>query len=325
MVNIEYMVKIMKNDNKQPVTNHQSPITIFLKGFCMGAADVVPGVSGGTMALILNIYTRLINAIKSFDLAWVAGCLRLDMRAITGRPDWPFIIPLLIGIAGALFFFTRVVPLPMLLETHPEAVYGLFFGLILGSILVLVPHTGRLNLRNILVLAAGTALGLFFFNLVPMETPEAGWFIFLSGALAISAMILPGISGSFVLLMLKKYSYIFNAIGHLDFSVLIPFALGIVTGLALFSRFLSWLLARYRQLTLQVINGLLIGSLWVIWPFQHREFEIIHGKQLLVHTSPAFPDHFNGDVMLSVALMITGLVVVLVINRLANNVNATQA
>lgn len=291
----------------------------------MGTADVVPGVSGGTMALILNIYTRLINAIKSFDLAWVIACLRLDFRTIAGRPDWVFIIPLLAGIAGALFFFTRIVPLPVLLETHPEPVYGLFFGLILGSIFVLVPHTGRLNLRNILVLAAGTALGLFFFNLVPMETPEAGWFVFLSGALAISAMILPGISGSFVLLMLKKYSYIFNAIGHLDFSVLIPFVLGIVTGLVLFSRFLSWLLARYHQLTLLIINGLLIGSLWVIWPFQQRQYEIIHGKQYLVYTSPVFPGSFNGDVMLSVALMITGLVVVLVIHRLANSVTATQA
>lgn len=291
----------------------------------MGTADVVPGVSGGTMALILNIYTRLINAIKSFDLAWVAGILRLDFKVIGRRPDWVFIIPLLIGIAAALFFFTRIVPLPVLLEKHPEPVYGLFFGLITGSILVLVPHTGRLTVRNLLVLAAGTAIGLYFFNLVPTDTPEAAWFIFLSGALAICAMILPGISGSFVLLMLKKYSYIFNAIGHLDFSVLIPFALGIITGITLFSRVLSWFLARYHQLTLLLINGLLIASLWVIWPFQQRGYEVFHGKQYLIYTTPVIPDALTTEVVISVAFMLAGLVLVLVIHYLAEKVESAQA
>ena len=300
-------------------------LLLVIKGACMGTADVVPGVSGGTMALILNIYTRLINAIKSFDLAWLAGILRLDFRVISARPDWLFIIPLLIGIASALFFFTRIVPLPVLLEKHPEPVYGLFFGLIIGSIIVLVPHTGRLTVRNLLVLAAGTAIGLYFFNLVPTDTPDTSWFVFLSGALAICAMILPGISGSFVLLMLKKYSYIFNAIGHLDFSVLVPFALGIITGITLFSRLLSWFLARYHQLTLLLINGLLIASLWVIWPFQQRGYEVLHGKQYLIYTTPVIPDDITSDVTISIIMMITGLLVVLVIHHLAEKVKTTQA
>jgi putative membrane protein len=289
-------------------------LKIIAKGFGMGAADVVPGVSGGTMALIFGIYPRLINAIKSFDTDWIKGLLKFDLDVILHRPHFTFLIPLFVGIFAAILFFTRIVPLPVLIHTHPEIIYGLFFGLILGSVLVLMKETGSWTFKEFRFVIAGIAIGHLIFNMVPMQTPDASWFIFISGAIAISAMILPGISGSFILLMLKKYAYIFDAVGHFNFVVIVPFALGMITGLALFSRVLSWLLKTWYQETLSTIIGLLVASLWVIWPFQERIYEIIRGQDRLLESNPYLPQQINADVSMSIAMMIAGLLLVLILN-----------
>lgn len=280
----------------------------------MGAADVVPGVSGGTMALIFGIYPRLINAIKSFDSDWIKGLVRFDLEVILHRPHFTFLIPLIVGIFAAILFFTRIIPLPVLIHTHPEIIYGLFFGLILGSVLVLMKETGSWTFKEFRFVIAGIAIGHLIFNMVPMETPNASWFIFLSGAIAVSAMILPGISGSFILLMLKKYAYIFNAIGQFNFAVILPFAVGMIAGLALFSRALSWLLKTWYQETLSTIIGLLVASLWVIWPFQERVYEIIRGKERLLDSNPYIPQSINTNVSISIVMIIVGLLLVLILN-----------
>jgi len=281
----------------------------------MGAADVVPGVSGGTMALIFGIYSRLINAIKSFDADWIKGFVKFDLEVILHRPHFTFLIPLFTGILVAILFFTRIVPLPVLIRTHPEIIYGLFFGLILGSVLVLMKETGSWTFKEFRFVIAGIAIGHLIFNMVPMETSNASWFIFLSGTIAISAMILPGISGSFILLMLKKYAYIFNAVGHFNFAVIIPFAIGMITGLVLFSRVLSWLLKTWYQETLSTIIGLLVASLWVIWPFQERIYEIIRGQERLLDSNPYIPQQINANVSMSIAMIIAGLLLVLILNH----------
>jgi len=281
----------------------------------MGAADVVPGVSGGTMALIFGIYPRLINAIKSFDTDWIKGIVKFDLEVTLHRPHFTFLIPLFVGILAAILFFTRIVPLPVLIRTHPEIIYGLFFGLIMGSVLVLMKQTGSWTFKEFRFVIAGIAIGHLIFNMVPMETPDASWFIFISGAIAVSAMILPGISGSFILLMLKKYAYIFNAVGHFNFAVIVPFAIGMITGLALFSRVLSWLLKTWYQETLSTIIGLLVASLWVIWPFQERIYEIIRGQDRLLESNPYLPQQINADVSISIAMMIAGLLLVLILNH----------
>ena len=281
----------------------------------MGAADVVPGVSGGTMALIFGIYPRLINAIKSFDTYWIKGIVKFDLEVTLHRPHFTFLIPLFVGILAAILFFTRIVPLPVLIRTHPEIIYGLFFGLILGSVLVLMKETGSWTFKEFRFVIAGIAIGYLIFNMVPVQTPDASWFIFISGVVAISAMLLPGISGSFILLMLKKYAYIFNAVGHFNFAVIIPFALGMITGLVLFSRVLSWLLKTWYQETLSTIIGLLVASLWVIWPFQERIYEIIRGQERLLESSPYIPQQINADLSMSIAMIISGLVLVLILNH----------
>lgn len=253
--------------------------SLWVKGFFMGSADVVPGVSGGTMALIFGIYERLINAIRSFDLVALRLLLRLRISDAMAQVHWFFLLVLLTGILSAILFATRVIKLPELMFTHPEPVYGLFFGLIVGSVWYVLRGLEKLSVRHVIWIAIGVAIGLRIVTLVPTDTPEATWFIFLSGSISITAMILPGISGSFILLILRKYDYILMQFGKLGgdetmeaLLVLVPFGLGLVVGIMLFSRVLSWLLRRYYAVTLCVLVGFMIGSLYVIWPFQDREY-----------------------------------------------------
>ncbi|RKZ91301.1 MAG: DUF368 domain-containing protein [Candidatus Parabeggiatoa sp. nov. 1] len=292
-------------------------IILAAKGFCMGAADVVPGVSGGTMAFILGIYAQLLAAIRSFDMIWLQHIFKLEIKPVFQRPHFGFLIPLLIGIFCALLFFTRVIPLPKLLHTHPEPIYGLFFGLIVGSVIALLPEVKRFDVTAAFFLSIGTLAGWLIVNLVPLDTPDASWFIFLSGMIAISAMLLPGISGSFILLILHKYDTILNAIGNFNFMVLIPFSLGALTGLIVFSRVISELLARFYRATLLVIIGILIGSLWVIWPFQVRKYITVHNKERLISSTPYWPDALTQPVIYALLMMLLGLALVLIIYAVA--------
>ena len=254
-------------------------IVLALKGFLMGAADIVPGVSGGTMALITGIYVPLLAAIKSFNLALVQDLVKLRWADALQRVDWVFLTLLGTGILSAIVFFTRVIPLPRYMMSHPELVYGIFFGLIVGSIAIIllgIPRNERRWWHTFFVLG-GAAFGAFVVTAVPADTPDEMWFLFLSGSVAICAMILPGISGSYILLVLKKYEFILSKIGDLGgpftadaLAALIPFGLGAALGLALFARFLSWLLQRAHHPTMMTLIGFLIGSLIVLWPWQER-------------------------------------------------------
>jgi putative membrane protein len=295
----------------------QAAGVLLAKGFCMGAADVVPGVSGGTMAFILGIYTRLIDAIKSFDAAWIAALLRVDVRTAVQRPHFGFLIPLGLGIVAAVAFFTHVVPIPALLHTHPEHVYGLFFGLIVGSILILFVDIGWRSPADGAELLIGLIIGGAVVTAVPTETPDAWWFIMGSGAIAICAMVLPGISGSFILLILGKYAYILDGIGSLDFAIIVPFAVGAAFGLAAFARLLSWLLHRFERPMLLVISGFLVASLWVIWPFQQRHYVEVRGKQRLLESTPVAP-HWDSVTLEAALLAAVGVAIVIAATRYAD-------
>ena len=292
-------------------------LSSLMKGFCMGSADIVPGVSGGTMALILGIYERLLRAIRSFDGAWLGQLARFRFVEAFGRNDLGFLVPLGLGIVGAILFFTHVVPLPVLIVTHPEPVYGLFFGLIGASVVILMGEVERYGAREVAFAAAGVVVGFLVVNLVPVQTPTAYWFIFFCGFVAISAMLLPGISGSFILLILGKYAYIVNALGTFDAPVIATFLAGMLAGLVVFSRAIVWLLSRYHQATLLVIKGILIGSLWIIWPFQERVYETVRDKERLVGSSPVLPDALDAPTVLALAMIAVGFAVVLALHRLA--------
>ncbi|RMG09278.1 MAG: DUF368 domain-containing protein [Planctomycetota bacterium] len=300
------------------------------RGLCMGSADVVPGVSGGTMALVLGIYVRLVEAIRSID----ARCARLlltgRLRALSAHLHWRFLGAVACGQALGVVLFTKVVPLPVLLRTHPEPIYGLFFGLVAGSLVVLARPLLRDGVDAGLAGAglAGLACGLAVVHTVPHETPEAPWFVFLCGCISICAMILPGISGSFVLLLLRKYALVLGAVGEVIhpageggrlaplLTVVLPFACGCVVGLLSFARFLGWLLRRAERATLAFMTGLLAGSLWILWPFQARSYLLVRGKERLVSSSPLLPS-FDASAAAVLALALGGAVGVLVLDRLA--------
>ena len=254
---------------------------LIMKGFLMGSADIVPGVSGGTMALITGIYDRLIYAIKSFDYQALKFALSFRIRDLFNHIHWRFFLFLGMGMVLAIFFFTRIIPLQVYMFTHPEWVYGLFFGLIIGSIFLLLAEIdpSDRNWKNLIPMIGGTLFGFWVVNLVPTDTPETFGFVFLTGSVAISAMVLPGISGSYLLLIFRKYDYILSQLSTLGTSEtinglinLLPFILGCIFGIIIFSRVLSWLLERYYTLTILLLIGFLIGSLWVIWPYQNREY-----------------------------------------------------
>ena len=269
---------------------------LIAKGFLMGSADIIPGVSGGTMALITGIYDRLINAIRSFDGKALSNALRFRIPELFRHIHWKFLMIVFSGIACAIIFFTRVVPLQVYMFTHPELIYGLFFGLIAGSVVLLLREieSGVAKPGNLLALLLGTLLGFWVVTLVPANTPETSWYVFLSGSVAICAMILPGISGAYILLIFQKYDYILGELGRLGGVAtaeaainLIPFVLGAVTGLVLFSRLLSWLLKNFHTITLMVLIGFLIGSLYVIWPWQEREYrEVVKSTEVYPVTDP---------------------------------------
>lgn len=277
---------------RDQTTNRELPI-LFGKGFGMGLADVIPGVSGGTIALIAGIYERYLEAIKSINAEAVQNALKFRIKTVFEIVHWKFLITLLLGIQMAIYFSSRVLGLPNLIHTHPEPVYGLFFGLIIGSIIILLRRSETYDWKLWSGLIVGALTGLFVVTLVPVDTPEALPFVFLYGLISIIAMILPGISGSFILLILRKYDYIFGTIAKLgtdqtlDALVIIGvFALGSAVGLMSFSRILSWLLKRYHHVTMAILIGFLIGSLYVIWPYQHREYQEIVRKEVVSANNP---------------------------------------
>ncbi|MEP1307273.1 MAG: DUF368 domain-containing protein [Balneola sp.] len=268
----------MSETSKDKTTLKEGPL-LWIKGFLMGSADIVPGVSGGTMALILGIYERLLDAIKSVNGPFLKYLVTFKWISAFKELHVKFLIFLFTGIFTALAFFTKVVPLQVYMFTHPEIVFGLFFGLILGSIYILYKSLTEISWQEIAMSIVGIGIGLWIVTLVPSDTPEHPAFVFLSGMISICAMILPGISGSYLLLIMRKYDYLLSNIGMIGgnetmdgITGLLPFMLGAIVGLAAFSRFLSWLLGKYHSQTISVLIGFLIGSLFVIWPFQNREF-----------------------------------------------------
>lgn len=268
------------------------------RGFCIGAADLVPGVSGATVALVLGVYDRLLGAIRGFDRTLAARLARLDLAGAAGRIDAGFLVPLVLGAAAAVAFFTRVLSIGGLMEAYPDSVRSFFFGLVAGAAITLLREAmgGTMpRARDLIAAGAGVGGGWWIAVVVPAATPEAAWFVFLAGTLAAGAMILPGISGALVLVLLKKYAYVLAAVGRLDLAVLVPFGLGAAIGLALVSRVLAWLLGRRRRVTLFALAGVIVGSLWSLWPY--REAAGVHS----VPTWPGTVDAF--DVLVGAAGM----------------------
>ncbi len=239
---------------------------LFLKGMAMGGADVVPGVSGGTLAFITGIYERLLDAISSFDGEALQYALKFRWKELWEHIDGTFLAVLFAGIATSLLTLAKV--LHYLLDTYPIQLWSFFFGLVIAAAYVVAKEITQWKGRVILVGLAGIAIAYAVTIITPAQTPTDLWFIFLSGSIAICAMILPGISGSFILLILGKYEYILGALNERNLLIIATFAAGCVVGLLSFARLISWLLDRYYNTAIALLAGFMIGSLNKIWPWK---------------------------------------------------------
>ena len=268
-------------------------LLLMLKGCAMGMADVVPGVSGGTIAFVSGIYEELLGSIRRFDLEAVRLLLRGRFRALWQHINGAFLLPVALGIGVAIFSLAKL--MTWLLAAHPIEIWSFFFGLIIASALLVARQIGRWNGATVPALAAGIVVAAWITVATPAQTPDAGWFVMLSGAVAICAMILPGISGAFILLLLGKYQYLLTAVGDLDLSVLLLFAVGAVAGILSFSRLLSWLLDRWHDATVAVLMGFMLGSLNKVWPWKETLSTLIdsHGKILPLVERNVSPDRFE--------------------------------
>lgn len=259
---------------------------VVFKGVCMGAADVIPGVSGGTIAFLMGIYQELIDSIKSVNSQALKLLFKFKLKEFWKHINGTFLVCLIGGILTSIFSLARL--MKYLLEFHPVPLWSFFFGLILASAVYILRELDKWSLKNIICLLLGIIAAGYICLASPSTTPDAYWFIFLSGAIAICAMILPGISGSFILLLLGKYAFIMEAVTALDIPVLLTFALGAVIGILSFSHLLSWLLKRYYMQTIALLSGFMIGSLIKVWPWKEQ---VVAGAAEIAGESMPLIDH----------------------------------
>ena len=278
---------------------------VALKGFAMGAANVIPGVSGGTIALLTGIFNELIealNAIMSVS-TWkllIKGQFKEFWETIHGT----FLLWLAIGVIISVFSLAKL--MEYVLAHHPVQTWAFFFGLIVVSAVFMLSDIKGWKGKEVAWLVLGIALGAFICLLSPTETTSDMWFIAVCGAIAICTMILPGISGSFILVLLGKYEYIMKAVSDLNIPVLLVFAIGCVIGIVAFSKFLHWLIGKYEKQTLLVLIGFTIGALVKVWPWADK---VACETANVLNGQPVEALHIGGAVLW--ALIGAGLVLAL--------------
>ena len=265
---------------------------IMLKGMAMGAADVVPGVSGGTIAFITGIYDEFLGSLKNCTPAALLLWKKQGFKAFWQHVNGGFLIALFAGILLSIKTFAAVIELA--LHEHPIWVWSFFFGLIIASVVLLARHIERWRLRDVIAVFAGTAVVVAISLAAPAQLPGHWWVMFFGGFIAICAMILPGISGSFLLLLAGLYPVFLGAVNNLEWLLLISFGVGAVCGLMSFSRALSWLLSNYHQVTIATLIGFLVGSLNVTWPWKEPLVTMLdrHGELVVVQSANVFPAHY---------------------------------
>jgi len=289
-------------------------LIIGLKGIAMGAADVVPGVSGGTIAFISGIYQELIETINAINFKALKTLKDEGVKAAWKAINGNFLISLLSGIGLSVITLAQVIK--WLLENKPIMVWSFFFGLVLASIFFVGKQVSKWNIKHIMVLIFGAIVAYYITIMPAMGGNNSLWFFFLSGALAICAMILPGISGSFILVLLGAYKPVLEALHTKDFKIILILMLGAVVGLLTFSRLLKWMFDHHKDTTLAVLTGFIIGSLNKIWPWKNiLKSEMIEGKLKVILDESISPFNYQGDNHLYLAIMLAfvgfGLIILL--------------
>lgn len=312
-------------------------VLISLKGMAMGAADVVPGVSGGTIAFISGIYQELLASINKVDFSFFSSWKKNGFKIAWQQINGSFLVALVLGIGISILSLSKLIT--HLLKTEPLLVWAFFFGLVVASILFVGKQITQWKITSLLSLLAGVIIAYYITIAEPTSSPDSYGYLFLSGVVGIIAMILPGVSGAFILLLMGSYETIMNTINTFrtglftfDWELLWPtltklitFALGALLGLKLFSKILTWMFDRYRNVTLALLTGFMLGSLNKIWPWKEVISTRInsHGETVPFMEKSIFPQQFDGDpqylgVML---LMVVGFLVIFILEKAATKLS----
>ena len=300
-------------------------ISLIFKGIGMGAANVIPGVSGGTIALITGIFEKLINSIKSFDLKAVRLILKGDFKDFFSRVNMGFLLSVFSGIFISILTLAKI--LGYLFENYPVYIWAYFFGLILASVYFVGKRIEKVDVWVVFTFLVGTIIAVLLSVLSPATENRHLYYLILCGIVAICSMILPGLSGSFVLILMGNYELIFiQAVNEFDMGILIPVGVGAVVGLLAFSHILSWIFKRYKDQTISLLTGFILGSLSILWPWKNEVFQTNQfceillksgGDPVVIGYEKYFPQQFNSEVIISILLMIIGIITIWGIERYA--------
>ncbi|MBX2969737.1 MAG: DUF368 domain-containing protein [Cyclobacteriaceae bacterium] len=305
-------------------------ILLYLKGIAMGGADVIPGVSGGTVAFITGIYEELLHSIRSVDVEALKLLRTFRFSDFWKKINGTFLIVLFAGIFTSLLSLAKL--MTWLLANYPIHIWSFFFGLILISSPLILREIKKWHAGIIFSFLSGIVIAYLITVLSPAQTPDDLWFIFIAGAIAICAMILPGISGAFILLLLSKYEYMIQAITNVNIPVILIFMLGCVTGLISFSHLLSWILKKYRHVALALLGGFMLGSLNKVWPWK----EVISfrldssGKQVPAIDKSVLPWDFfektgnDPQIIQAIVMMALGVFIVVLIEKIAERLKTNN-
>ena len=301
-------------------------IILIFKGIGMGAANVIPGVSGGTIALITGIFEKLIISIKSFDLTSVRLIFRGDFKGFFSRVNMGFLLAVFFGIFISILTLAKI--LGYLFENHPVYIWAYFFGLILASVYFVGRRIEKIEVWVVITFFTGTIIAVLLSVLSPATENTRIYYLMLCGVVAICSMILPGLSGSFVLILMGNYELIFiQAVNEFDMEILIPVGIGAVLGLLAFSHILSWIFKKYKDQTISLLTGFILGSLSILWPWKNEIYKIdklgevllkSNGDPVVIGYDKYLPQQFDIEVIVSILLMITGIITIWCIERYAD-------
>ena len=288
---------------------------LFLKGIAMGVANVIPGVSGGTIALITGIYEELIDSLKSFDKKALKYILSFKINEFIDYTNLYFIIAVFGGSIFSVFSIANL--FKFLFSNYPLFIWSFFFGLIIASIFFVGKKINKWDKSSVIALAIGTTIALSFTNISPASENDNLFFVFFCGIIGISGMMLPGLSGSFILILLGNYELLLvKAVADLNIIILTVFFLGSLFGLLSFSHLLSWLLKKYKDQTLAILTGFITGSLAIIWPWKEVEESIIIGdKEKIIDYQLLIPQELNQENIIAIILMMMGIAIVYAIEK----------
>lgn len=327
---VHEMIEELDEQDAWPQRNLLGYLGVYIRGVTMGAADIVPGVSGGTMAFIFGIYEELIDSIRTVGQPhFLNAVFHLRLGEALKMLNWKFLLALGVGIMTAIF--TLAGPLEFLLVNYPVYIWSFFFGLVVASVFVVSRRIKRWSPALFAALAAGAVGAYLLVGMVPLQTPNTWWFYMLSGALASCAMILPGISGAYILLLLGKYQDVLSAVNQRDFATLFFVAAGAAIGIVTFAQVLHYLFKRYHDATVAVLIGLMLGSLRKIWPWKVDTAWLTdatgtlvldsHGEQIVTAQQNVLPGISTGpeisQLVIAILLAAAGIALVLLIEYIA--------